>query len=184
VRRVAPAVLLIAFALAAGAADAGSLPWDDRAPAASAAKQISQMPDLQAKVLTAINEVRRAKGLHELRLSSGLSAAALQHSVSMAQRGFFDHSGFDGSPFWLRIKSSFRPRPHAYWGVGETLVWASPDLRAAQAVELWLKSPEHRKILLTSSWREIGVGGVHALAAPGVYHGQDVTILTADFGVR
>jgi uncharacterized protein YkwD len=49
---------------------------------------------------------------------------------------------------------------------------------------MWLDSPPHRKILLTSAWREVGLGAVRALAAPGVYKGLDVTILTADFGVR
>ena len=64
------------------------------------------------------------------------------------------------------------------------MVWASPSLCAAQAIDMWLKSPPHRKNLLTPAWREVGIGGVHALAAPGVYEGLDVTILTADFGVR
>ena len=43
--------------------------------------------------------------------------------------------------------------------------------RRSTAVEMWLKSPPHRKNLLTPAWREIGIGGVHALAAPGVYRG-------------
>jgi hypothetical protein len=33
-------------------------------------------------------------------------------------------------------------------------------------------------------WREIGVSAVHENAAPGVYKGLDVTIVTTDFGVR
>ena len=37
---------------------------------------------------------------------------------------------------------------------------------------------------LTPAWREVGLGGVHMVDAPGVYAGLDVTILTADFGVR
>jgi uncharacterized protein YkwD len=64
------------------------------------------------------------------------------------------------------------------------MVWASPGLSADQALEMWLNSPPHRKNLLTPAWREIGLGAVRALAAPGVYQGRDVTILTADFGVR
>jgi len=47
-----------------------------------------------------------------------------------------------------------------------------------------MKSPPHRKIILTPNWRDIGIGGVHAAAAPGVYQGLGVTIVTADFGVR
>jgi uncharacterized protein YkwD len=47
-----------------------------------------------------------------------------------------------------------------------------------------MDSPPHRKNLLTPGWREVGLGAVRALGAPGVYRGLDVTILTADFGVR
>jgi uncharacterized protein YkwD len=64
------------------------------------------------------------------------------------------------------------------------MVWASPDLSADEAIQMWLDSPPHRKNLLAPSWREVGLGAVHALGAPGIYQGLDVTILTADFGVR
>ena len=47
-----------------------------------------------------------------------------------------------------------------------------------------MASPEHRANILTARWREIGVSAVHVAAAPGVYHGLDVTIVTTDFGVR
>ena len=70
------------------------------------------------------------------------------------------------------------------WAAGENLAWASPELSAAEAVDMWLKSPPHRQNLLAPRWREVGIGGVRALAASGVYEGLDVTILTADFGVR
>jgi uncharacterized protein YkwD len=64
------------------------------------------------------------------------------------------------------------------------MVWASPELSADQAIQVWLNSPPHRKNLLAPAWREVGLGAVRALAAPGVFKGLDVTILTADFGVR
>jgi hypothetical protein len=38
--------------------------------------------------------------------------------------------------------------------------------------------------LLTARWREVGLSAVHVNSAPGVYGGNAVTILTADFGVR
>jgi uncharacterized protein YkwD len=168
-------------ALLPGAADAR--PRENRAPA-STSHRVAAIPGLQERVLTAINDVRRTRGLRELRLNPALSLAALGHSVSMAQHGFFSHSGVDGSPFWARIKRSYVPLPGGYWSVGENLVWASPDLSADQAIQMWLNSPPHRKNLLTPAWREIGLGAVRALGAPGIYKGLDVTILTADFGVR
>lgn len=177
-------LVLVAWALSTAAAGGAALPRDDRAPATASASAITQVPGLEAQVLTAINQLRREQGLTPLRLNRALSLAALGHSVSMAEHGFFRHAGYDGSSFWRRIKPRYRPRPGAYWGVGENMVWASPGLSSDQALQMWLNSPPHRKNLLTPAWREIGLGGVHALAAPGVYQGLDVTILTADFGVR
>jgi uncharacterized protein YkwD len=49
---------------------------------------------------------------------------------------------------------------------------------------MWMASPEHRAILLGADWREVGFAAVHELRARGAYHGRQVTILTADFGVR
>jgi uncharacterized protein YkwD len=49
---------------------------------------------------------------------------------------------------------------------------------------MWLASPEHRANLMNPHWREIGVAAVHVTAAPGIYRGLDVTIVTTDFGVR
>ena len=140
--------------------------------------------DLQAQVLVGINELRREQGLRELKLNGALARAALGHSFAMAKHGFFSHSGWNGSPFWQRIKPNYRPQPTSYWGVGENMLWTSPELSADQAIEMWLESPAHRKNLLTPAWREVGLGAVRALAAPGVYEGLDVTILTADFGTR
>jgi uncharacterized protein YkwD len=47
-----------------------------------------------------------------------------------------------------------------------------------------MASPEHRDNILTPRWREIGISALHVPAAPGTYHGQEVTVITTDFGVR
>jgi uncharacterized protein YkwD len=172
-------LLFVAAALLAGTADAR--PRDSRVPASST---VAAVPALQDQVLAAINELRESKNLTPLTLNPALSLAAFGHSQSMAQHGYFSHDGWNGSPFWSRIKPKYRPQLGNRWGVGENMVWAAPGLSADQALQMWLNSPPHRKNLLTPSWREIGLGAVRALAAPGVYKGLDVTILTADFGVR
>jgi uncharacterized protein YkwD len=73
---------------------------------------------------------------------------------------------------------------HRYWYVGENMLYSSSELDATAALKRWLSSPEHRAIMLKARWRDLGVGAVYARAAPGVYGGRDVTIVTADFGVR
>jgi uncharacterized protein YkwD len=176
-------VLLLAVgALVAGAADAPAR--DNPAPATRSAGAVASDAGLQTQLLSAINDIRRTHGLRELRLNKALTLAALGHTQSMAKLGFFAHEGHDGSPFWARIKPRYRPQPGHRWGVAENLVWASPGLSAEEALQLWMDSPPHRKNLLAPAWREIGLGAVHAPGAPGVYDGLDVTIVTADFGVR
>ena len=147
-------------------------------------QEVAAVPQLQVELIAAINQVRQERGLGPLRLNGTLVKTAFNHSLSMAKRGFFAHEGYDGSPFWQRIKPRYRPGNYGSWAVGENLLWASPSLSAHQAVDLWLQSPSHRRNLLSDTWREIGIGAVRAAGAPGVYGGQSVTILTADFGVR
>jgi uncharacterized protein YkwD len=155
-------------------------------PAASAAPgraHVSLSP-LESGVLVDINAFRRSHHLTPLRLNAKLSAAALAHTQQMAQDGYFAHESADGSAFWKRIQSFYASGPWGYWSVGENLLWSSPDVTPKTALQMWLKSPEHRANLMNPRWREIGVAAVHEAAAPGVYKGLDVTIVTTDFGVR
>jgi uncharacterized protein YkwD len=139
---------------------------------------------LESSVLQQINQVRRDHGLQPLRLSARLSAAAVQHSNEMGADGYFAHESADHSAFWKRVQRWYPSSGWRYWTVGENLLWSSPDVTPARAVELWMNSPEHRANLLNRSWREIGLSAVHLDTAPGTYGNQPVTILTADFGFR
>ena len=155
------------------------------APAgARVARPASSMQALEAGLLTEINALRRAHGLVPLRLSAKLSVAARQHSGEMAARGYFSHSSADGSKFDQRIARYYSMGRRSYWSVGENLLWSSPDVDAATALQMWLNSPEHRANLLTARWREIGLSAVHSASAPGTFGGREVTIVTTDFGVR
>jgi uncharacterized protein YkwD len=145
--------------------------------------RLVSLPQLESQVLARINEIRRKEGLVPLKPSAALGAAALEQSASMAEHGFFAHTSYGGSPFWKRVAAKYASRANA-WRVGENLVWRSPELNARTALDLWLRSPEHRDNLLSPAWREVGLGAIHADSAPGVYEGREVTILTADFGVR
>jgi uncharacterized protein YkwD len=139
---------------------------------------------LEQAVLAEVNAVRTSNGLPPVRWSQSLASAARAHSAVMAQRGFFSHSSRDGSAFWKRVQRYYGSRGYRYWSVGENLLWSSPDVDAKAALQMWLNSPPHRKTLLSKEWREIGLGAVHVPSAPGTYGGREVTIVTADFGVR
>jgi uncharacterized protein YkwD len=159
--------------------------WVAASPAAASAdRPASAMRVLEREVLANVNALRRQHGLVPLRLCSGLEAAAREHSTQMARRGYFGHSSAGGGPFDRRV-SRFYPRDgRHYWSIGENLLWSSPDVDAAGALRAWVNSPEHRKNMLMAGWREIGLAAVHVASAPGAYGGREVTILTADFGVR
>jgi uncharacterized protein YkwD len=135
-------------------------------------------------LLTEINAARRAHGLAELHLSRELGSAALDHSREMADHGFFAHTSADGSSIERRITAFYPTAGYRRWEVGETLFWSSPKASAGEAVSDWLRSPEHRSIILGNAWRDVGVAAVHISAAPGAFRGLRVTIITADFGYR
>jgi uncharacterized protein YkwD len=139
---------------------------------------------LDRSVLTAINRYRARHHLHPLRLSSALDRSAGQHSLEMGADGYFAHNSADGTAFWRRIQHYYSSRSSRYWSVGENLLWSSPRVDASHAMRLWIASPEHKANLLAKRWRQIGISAVHVVAAPGIFGGRDVTIITTDFGVR
>jgi uncharacterized protein YkwD len=176
------------FRLAAAALTVGALFLIVQAASAGAprtsgkADGVGRVHALEPQVFAAINDLRRAQRLAPLRLSRALSLAADEHSLSMAEHGYFEHSSLDGSPFTRRVVAAYAVGARQ-WNVGENLVWASPGLSAREVLNLWLASPPHRATLLSPEWRDVGLGAVRAVAG-GVYGGRVVTILTADFGVR
>jgi uncharacterized protein YkwD len=139
---------------------------------------------LEAQVLADVNAVRRQRGLRPLRFSPALARAADAHSRDMARRGYFSHTSPDGAAFWQRVQRFYPSAGFRAWAVGENLVWASPDLNSASALSMWMGSPPHRANLVNRQWREIGLSAIHAPAAPGVFGGHAVTIVTANFGSR
>jgi uncharacterized protein YkwD len=150
----------------------------------AAGSDLAAQRTLDNQLLSQVNALREERGLRSLRLSSELSAAARLHSREMAEDGFFGHDSRDGATFWQRIERFYRSEGYRVWGAGENLVWASPDVTADEALTLWLGSPRHRAVLLDAHWQEIGLSAVHAGVAPGAFKGREVTIVTADFGLR
>jgi uncharacterized protein YkwD len=139
---------------------------------------------LESGVLQDLNAIRKQHGLVALKISAPLTASAEQHSQEMAADGYFAHNSADGTLFWKRIQRWYASASWGYWSVGENLLWSSPDVDPANALQMWMNSPEHRANILNPAWREIGVSAVHAATAPGTYQGLPVTIITTDFGVR
>ena len=100
----------------------------------------------------------------------------------MASIGYFSHDSADGTSMASRVRASYDGRNR--WSVGENLLWSSPRIGSRRAIRLWMASPEHRAIILTAGWKDIGCAATHSDAAPGVYGSLPVTVVTCDFGVR
>ena len=175
-RLIRTAVVLALALLSVGVAGANAV--------ANPARTITAVDRLETQVLGELNAIRRSHGLTPLRLSQPLSAAADAHSRAMGRFGFFSHDSRDGSEFSSRVKRWYGPGGYRSWAVGENLLWSSGQLSAAAAVKLWMSSPGHRRNILTPRWREVGLSAVAVSAAPGVFGGRDVVIVTSDFGAR
>ncbi len=146
---------------------------------------VSATPDLTRTLVAAVNRARRAHGLRPLAYSGALASAATEHAKALATAGTFTHAWpTTGRLFSSWIRSFYPARGYRAWSAGENLLWASPGFTPASAVQQWLDSPAHRRVLLTKSWRELGIGVVSAVAAPGTYGGRDVQIAAAEFGLR
>jgi uncharacterized protein YkwD len=151
---------------------------------ARAGGRTTELSLLESGVLAQINFIRVEHDLAPLRLSAELGDAAHEHSDEMVADGYFQHDSFDGSVFWKRIASFYSSSGYGYWSVGENLLWGSPNVGSVGALQMWMRSPEHRANILNPRWREIGVSAVHAVNAPGTYRHKTITIITTDFGVR
>lgn len=105
------------------------------------------------RVMELINEERWINGqLPPLKRNALLDAAAELHSGSMASRNFFAHCDLDTGTYpWDRAALQ------GYSGlVGENIAVGSASPEAA--VNLWMGSPGHRAAILSTGFREVGVG--------------------------
>jgi uncharacterized protein YkwD len=139
---------------------------------------------LESQLITAVNTFRAARGQRPFRVSARLHAAAVRHSSEMARYGYFAHASPNGGAFWRRIAAYYSPLGYRSWEVGENMEYGQPGLAAAEVLREWLASPPHRANIVSTRWRDAGIGAVSATGAPGVYGGLPTTIVTLDLGRR
>jgi sortase A len=145
-------------------------------PAATARRRLASrvagttLSPAERSFLAAINETRAAHGVGRVALDAALVEAARVHSNDMVERGYFRHG-----PLWWRRLEQFG---FTYGTVGEILGWYKHLTGAvSKLVQMWLRSPEHRVILLSPVYRVVGVG-----VAFGRFEGfPDAVVVTADF---
>jgi uncharacterized protein YkwD len=144
----------------------------------------TSVPALEGELMSALNRFRAARGLRPFRVSTQLRAAAVRHSSEMASHGYFAHASPSGRAFWRRIALYYPPRGYRSWSVGENLEYGQPALGAAEVLRDWLASPGHRETVVSTRYRDAGIGVVFVPSGPGMYDGLPTTIVTLDTGIR
>lgn len=119
-------------------------------PVASSARARAHIDGVEKKVVHILNAVRRHYGLRRLSLAGGLSSAASAHSAQMARTGILTHGNWHA-----RLA-----RAAGSGTVGEVVgfVVGRPKAQAGRIVSAWMHSAPHRAVLLTGSYRRLGVG--------------------------
>jgi uncharacterized protein YkwD len=146
------------------------------APGIATAAADPRLDGRERAMVRAINRQRAKHGVAKLSASRRLARAADFHSWEMLEADYFAHRSRDGGPFDERIRRYANHR-----SVGETLAMLGRcgPRAARRVVRMWMNSPGHRAILLSTSFRRVGLG-----RRTGDLGGDRVCVVTADFGSR
>ncbi len=129
-----------------------------------------------------INQKRAARGLRRLRINYRLSRAARRHTRDMVRHRYFDHVSKRGRDIVDRLYGTGYLGARSSWTVGENLAWGSGGRGTPrEIVRSWMHSPGHRQNLLSSRFREIGIGVVDQGPVPT---GTPAATYTTTFGAR
>jgi uncharacterized protein YkwD len=111
----------------------------------------------RASVTCLVNAKRARNHVKPVTEVAALDAAAQAHTDAMIAHNFFSHEG-DGTPASRAANAGYMAGARA-WGVGEDLFWGAQSLSTPRAtVDAWMHSAEHRSVLLSKSYRQVGVG--------------------------
>ncbi len=136
----------------------------------------------EKKVLALVNHVRATHGLHKLKMVASLERASRSHSREMVTHNYFAHSSYSGQSFSARLISfGYSTSGCTRWTVGEDIACGSGSSGTPKAIyNAWMHSPPHRAVILTSRFRNVGVG-----RAKGTFKGiSGVVFFTLDCGAR
>jgi uncharacterized protein YkwD len=134
----------------------------DEASAACANRDLpyeSNPTVVREATLCEIAELRERRDLRRLRSSAELDVAAGGHAADMFQRRYFSHVSPDGGDLADRARNAGFARPNCSWAVGEVLAWGVGSRSTARGtIRAWLRSPSHRRILVSERYGQVGLG--------------------------
>lgn len=165
-----PAVIYNDFTLvplrAVAEAASAQVDWDGDTRTVTIISQESDFETWTKRVLVLTNNERVRNGLNPLKWDDSLASLAEAHCVDMINRGFFAHNNPDGETPFDRMKRA----GISYWSAGENI--AAGQYSPEAAVEAWMQSPEHRKNILNSDFKYLGVSVVKG-GQYGIYWAQE-----------
>src|SRR3972149_11733638 len=123
------------------------------------------------EVIRITNEKRAQNGLAPLTQNPTLSQAAQAKGLHMIENDYWAHVAPDGTQPW----KFFTDFGYKYRYAGENL--ARDFSNASSAVDAWMASNSHRENMLSSKYKEIGIGIVE-----GDMAGVDTTIIVEFLG--
>ena len=128
----------------------------------------------RAEMLAQVNELRRKAGVRELKMSPDLQQAAQAHAQDMLARGYFAHK----SPSGTSVRERSREAGYAWTTIGENI--AEGQMSVKEVVTTWMNSPGHRRNILDTNFRDLGIGLVIGKGRNGEYR----VIWVQNFGAK
>ena len=115
------------------------------------------LTDASARLTALANEARAREGRKALGAHPDLVQAAQSYAQLMGQTGEFSHR-IGGKRLMTRVRATgYRPR-YVSENIGAAQGYSDPDAYIEVIMRGWLKSPGHRKNLLSKKSREMGSG--------------------------
>ncbi len=137
---------------------------------------------LSQSTVCLLNRARAKHGLRSLQIDARLSKAAHAHSRDMVRKHYFGHVSRKGKDVVDRLTRTGYLGGARSWTVGENIAWgAGSRSTPREIVSAWMHSAGHRHNILTTRFREIGIGVVFDTPADV---GAAGATYTTTFGAR
>ena len=128
--------------------------------------------DAREALICEIDRLRARRGLRKLDVDWRLAKAARRHANDMVDRHYFSHYSPAGSDVADRARRTGYAKRTCAWRLGEVLAWGVEGRSTAAAtISAWLDSPDHRRILVSNRYSDLGVGTVAGTPELAFPHG-------------
>ena len=130
-------------------------------------------PELARDALVCeISRLRARRDLRRLDSDDRLAKAARRHASDMVDRHYFSHYSPAGADVADRARRTGYAKRACSWRLGEVLAWGvGGRSTAAATMRAWMDSPDHRHILVSNRYSDVGVGTVAGTPAQEYPHG-------------